>query len=78
MAFPSVFAPTFVSVPHPMGILIPLLRRTEEGTLSSYFFLSSMWSVNCVLDILNLWANIHLSVSVYQEYSVVIGLAHSG
>jgi hypothetical protein len=29
MAFPSVSAPNFGSVSPPMGILIPLLRRTE-------------------------------------------------
>jgi hypothetical protein len=26
--------------------------------------LSFIWSVNCILDILNLWANIHLSVRI--------------
>jgi hypothetical protein len=39
MAFPSVSAPNFVSVSPPMGILIPLLRRTEVCTLWSSFFL---------------------------------------
>jgi hypothetical protein len=55
-----------------MGILIPLLRRTQIATLWSSFFLSFMWSVNCILDILNFWANIHLSVSAYHMCSFVI------
>jgi hypothetical protein len=46
MAFPSVSAPYFVSPP--VGILFPLLRRTEVSTLWSSF-LSFMWSVNCYL-----------------------------
>jgi hypothetical protein len=55
--FPSVSAPHFVSPP--MGILFPLLRRTEVSILWSSFFLSFMWSVNCILGILSIWANIH-------------------
>ena len=41
-------------------------------------FFSFMWSVNCKLFILRFWANIHLSVSAYHEYSFVIGLPQSG
>ena len=33
LAFPSVSAPHFVSVSPPMGILFPLLRRTEVSTI---------------------------------------------
>jgi hypothetical protein len=43
----------------------PLLRRTEAPILWSSFYLSFMWSVNCVLIIPSFWANIHLSVSAY-------------
>jgi hypothetical protein len=57
--------------------LIPLLRRTEVSTLWSSF-LSFMWSMNCILVILNFWANSHLSVSEYHVCSFVIGLPHSG
>jgi hypothetical protein len=53
MAFPSVSAPHFVTVFLPMSILFPLLRRTEVSTLWSSFFLSFMFSVNCILDILS-------------------------
>jgi hypothetical protein len=36
-----------------MGILFPILRRTEVSILWLSFFLSFMWSVNCILGILN-------------------------
>ena len=62
----------------PKGILFPLLRRTKASTLWSSFFLSFMWSVNCILGILSFWANIHLLVSAYYLCSFVIGLLHSG
>jgi hypothetical protein len=42
-----------------MGILFPLLKRTEVYTLWSSF-LSLMWSVNYILGIPSFWANIHL------------------
>jgi hypothetical protein len=66
------------SVSPPMGILSPLLRRTKVSTLWSSLFLSFKLSVNCILGILNFWANIHLSVSAYHMCSFVIGLPHSG
>jgi hypothetical protein len=78
MAFPSVSDPHFVSILAPMSILFPLLRKTKAPTLWFSFFLSFMWSVNCILGILSFWANIHLSVSVYHVCSFVIGLPHSG
>ena len=56
----------------------PLLRRTEAYTLWSSFFLSFMWSVNCILGIPSFWSNIHLSVSEYHVCSFMIGLLHSG
>jgi hypothetical protein len=62
----------------PMEDLFPLLRITEASTLWSSYFLSLMWSVNCILGILNFWANIHFSVSAYHVCSFVTGLPHSG
>jgi len=76
MAFPSLSAPHFVSI-FPPVFLFPLLRRTEASTLWSFFFLSFMWSVNCILDFPSFWA-MHLSMSVYHVCSFVIGLPHSG
>jgi hypothetical protein len=35
--------------------------------------LSYMWSMNCILDILNFWANIYLSVSAYHVCSFGLG-----
>jgi heme A synthase len=77
MAFPSVSVPHIISVYPSMGIVFLLLRRNEVSTLWSSFFLSYMWSVNCILGILNLGANIDLSVSAYHVYSFVIWLPHS-
>jgi hypothetical protein len=59
-------------------VFVPILRRMEVSTLCSYFFLSFMWSVNCILGIPSFWANIHLSVSAYHVCSFVIGLLYSG
>ena len=78
MAFPSISVLHFVSVTPPMGILFPLLRRAKTSKLLYYFFLSFMWSVNCILVILSFWANIHLSVSAYYVCSFVIELSHLG
>ena len=78
MAFPTVYAPHYVSIFHPMSILFPLLSRTETSTLWSSFFLSFIWSVNCILGIPRFGINIHLSVSIYQVCSFVPGLPHSG
>jgi hypothetical protein len=47
------FCPNLVSVFPPMDILFPLLRRIEVFTLWSSFFLSFIWSVNCILGIPN-------------------------
>ena len=73
-----ITAPHFVPVLSPMGMLFPLLRRMEASTLWSSFFLSFVWSVNCILGILSFWTNIHLSVYVYPGCSFVTGLHHSG
>jgi hypothetical protein len=73
MVLPSISAPNFVSVTPSMGILFPILRRNEVSTLQSFFFLSFMCFANCILGILSLWGNIHLSVSAYHVSSFVIG-----
>ena len=73
MVIPSVSALNFDSVTPSMGILFPLLRRIKVSTLWSSF-LSFIWFVNYILDILSFWANIHLSVSAYHMCSYVIGL----
>jgi hypothetical protein len=56
--------------------IFPLLRRTRVSILWSSFFLSFMWSVNCILGVMSFWANIHLPVSVYHLCSFVIGLPY--
>ena len=61
-----------------MSILFHLLRRTEASTLWSSFFLSFMWSLNCILGSQNFWTNIYLSVSAYHVCFFVFGLHHSG
>jgi hypothetical protein len=77
MVLPSFSAPNFVSVTLFIGILFPIRRRVEVSTLWCSF-LSFMCFANCILGILNFWANIHLSVSAYHVSSFVIGLPHSG
>jgi hypothetical protein len=78
VAFLLVFAPHFVSVSTPMGILLPLLRRTKVSKLWSLFLLSIMWSVICILGIPSFWANIHLFVCVCHVCFGGIRLPHSG
>jgi hypothetical protein len=56
--------------------LFPLLRRPEASAFCFSFFLSFIWSVNCILGIPNFCANIHLSVSAYHVCSFVTGLSH--
>ena len=74
MVIPSGSAPHFVTPS--MGILFPILRRTEVSILWSSFFLSFMWFVNCILGIPSFWANIHLSVSACVFFC--LGIPHSG
>ena len=78
MVLLSTSALNFFSVTPSMGILFPILRRNRVSTLWSSSFLSFMCFANYILDILNFWANIHLSVSAYHVCSFVIGLPHSG
>jgi hypothetical protein len=73
----GVSAPHFASVSPPMGILFPLLKRTDVSILWSSFFLNLIWCMNCILSIPSYWDNIHLSVSLYHVCSFVIGLPHS-
>jgi hypothetical protein len=56
-----------------MDILLPLLRRTKVSILWSSFFLSFIWSVNCILGTPSFWTNIHLSVIAYHVYSFWLG-----
>jgi hypothetical protein len=78
MVHPSDSALNFVSITPSMAILFPILRRNEVSTLWSSFFLIFLCFANCIVGILSLWANIHLSVSAYHVSSFVIGLPHSG
>jgi hypothetical protein len=73
-----VLAPNFVSVTPSMGILFPILGRNEVSMHWPSFFLIFLCFANCILGILNFWANIHLSVSAYYVTSFLIGLPHSG
>jgi hypothetical protein len=72
MVIPSVSALDFVSVTPSMNILFPILRRNEVSTHWSSFFLSFLCFENCILGVLNFWANIHLSVSAYHVCSFVM------
>jgi hypothetical protein len=78
MVFLSVLALNYVSVTSFMGILLHILRRSEESILWSSFFLSFMCFANCILNILSFWANNCLSVNAYHVCSFLIGLPHSG
>ena len=75
MAFPSVSSPYFVSIFPPVNIWFSLLRSTEASTLWSSFF-SFIWSVNWILDIPNLWVNIHFLVSICCLCSFLSELPH--
>jgi hypothetical protein len=50
-----------------VSMLFTLLERIEASTFWFAFFLGFIWSVNCILGILNFWANIHFSVSAYHK-----------
>jgi len=78
MAIPSVSAPTLFPYVLLWTFLFPLLRRSDASALWSSFFLSFMWSVDCILGNSSFWANIHLSVSAQHVCFLVIGLPHSG
>jgi hypothetical protein len=75
MFLPSISALSFVSVTPSMGILFPILRRSEISTLWSSFFLSFMCFANCILAILSFWANVCLSVSTYHVFFCVSNCA---
>ena len=75
MAFPSVSTPNFVPVCS-CDYFVPH-SKDQSITLLSSFFLSVMWSVNCILSIWRFGAHIHVLVSAYHVCSFVIGLPHS-
>ena len=74
MAFPFDSAPHFVPIIPPVSIPFPLLRSIH--TLN--FLLDVYMVCECILDILNFSANIHLSVSTHHVWYFVIWLPHSG
>jgi hypothetical protein len=61
-----------------MSVLFPLLRNIESSIFWSSFFLSFIWSVNCILGIASFVANIHLSLSAYHVLSFMTQLPHTG
>jgi len=67
MSFSLVSFPHFVSTFLPVSIFVPP-SRNEASTLWSPFFLSSTWSVDCILGIPSFWANIHLSMTAYNVW----------
>ena len=74
MAFSFDSAPHFVPIIPPVSIPFPLLRSIH--TLN--FLLDVYMVCECILDILNFSANIHLSVSTHHVWYFVIWLPHSG
>jgi hypothetical protein len=58
MVIPSVSASHFVSVTLSIGVLSPLLTRSEVSTFWSSFFLSFMCFTYCILGILSFWVHI--------------------
>jgi hypothetical protein len=59
-------------------IMLPLRSRTEAPTLWSPFLLNFIWSVSCVVHILNFLPNIHSLLSTHHVYPFVSGLPRSG
>jgi hypothetical protein len=57
-----------------MGILFLLLRRTKLSTHWYSVHLSFIWSMNSVLGIWKVWANIHTLVFPLLEIHVVCEL----
>jgi hypothetical protein len=49
-----------------------VLKNIQLSILWSSFFLSFIWSVNCILGIPSFWANIHLSVSICHVCTSVL------
>jgi hypothetical protein len=47
-----------------------ILYTIEASTLWSSFFLSTIWFVGCIVDILSFGATIHLLVSPYVFFCV--------
>jgi hypothetical protein len=77
MVVHSGSAAIFVSVSPSMGIFFRIQRMKEATIIWLSFFLSFCFA-NCIMGILNFWANINLSVSAYHVCPFVIRLPHSG
>jgi hypothetical protein len=77
MVHPFILAPNFVSATASMDILFPIQGRNDISMSWSSFFIFLCFG-SCILGILGVWANIHLSVSAYQVTSFVSWLPHSG
>jgi hypothetical protein len=75
---PPLFSPSLVHSLPPMIILSPLLNSTEASKLWSFFFLTFIWSVSCIMCISSFFPNIHLSVNTNNVCSFVTVLPHSG
>jgi hypothetical protein len=73
MVYPFVVPPNFVSLTSYMCIWFPILGRNEVFTHWSSLFSIFLCFANCILGILGLWANIQLSVSVYQVIPLRLG-----
>jgi hypothetical protein len=76
MVNPFILALNFVSATPSMDILFPILGSNEVSTSWSSLLIFLCFG-SCILGILGFLANIHLSVSLHQVTSVVIGLPHS-
>jgi hypothetical protein len=62
----------------PVIMLISLLNRIESSILWSFFLLTFICSVGCIVGVLGTWVNIHLAVSTCHVCPFVSGLPHSG
>ena len=59
-------------------VFFPLLRKTEVSILWSSFFLSFIWSLNCILRIPSFWDNIYFSVTVlFCDWVTLLGMIFS-
>jgi hypothetical protein len=56
----------------------PLLSGFQVSTFGPSFLLNFLWSMGCIIGILNFWCNVQVSVSLYHAWSFGSGLPHSG
>lgn len=61
-----------------MIILDPLLSGFEVYTHEYSFLFSFLWSVSCIMGILNFLANINLTVSAYHTCPLGLGYLTQG